>query len=172
MPIGNDIWIFYSYPFTMVGTIYMPTFFPEYEQRFADGEDKEVLNAELKKKDWITTDLQIEITQLYPSLTEKDPVSGKRDHAAFIVKAQILFPFGRIFANFKQLDQVAKQFLDAWAISKVNAQSKICCSHGVSRGKTSKLHPNILLQRKRGPTEKSKCQCPFEIRYSPQGKPK
>jgi hypothetical protein len=78
---------------------------------------------------------------------------------------------GRLFASFKQLNQVAKQFLDAWAISKVNAQSKICCSHGVSCGKTKKLHPNIILQCKRDPTKKSKCQCPFEIQYSPQGKP-
>ena len=155
----------------MVVTIYIPTFFPEYEQRFADGEDKEILNAELKKKDWITTDLLTEIIGLYPSTTEKDPVSGKRDHAAFVAKAQLLFPKGRLFASFKQLDQVAKLFLDAWAISKVHAQSKICCSHGVSRGKTQRLHPNILLQRKRDQTEKSKCQCPFEIRYSPQGKP-
>jgi hypothetical protein len=153
----------------MVLTLYIPTFFPDYEHRLENGEDMHSLNRELLKKDWITTDLCTEINQLYPSIAEKDPVTGKRDHAAFIVKARTLFPIGRVFASFKQLDQVAKQFLDAWAISKVHAQSKICCSHGVSRGKTQKLHSDITLQRKRDKTEKEKCQCPFEIRYSPQG---
>ena len=66
----------------MVGTIYISTFFLEYEQRLADRDDKEVLNSELKKKDWIRTDLQIEIIQLCPFTIEKDPISGKRDHSS------------------------------------------------------------------------------------------
>jgi hypothetical protein len=156
----------------MASVIYIPTFLPAYEQRFANGEDKDAINRELLLKDWITTDLRNEIITLYPSAAEKDPVTGKRDHAAFIAKAKMMFPVGRMFASFKQIDQVAKLFLDAWAISKVNGQSKIYCAHGLSRGKTKQLHSTVSMRRNCSQTEKEKCQCPFEIRYSPQGRVK
>jgi hypothetical protein len=61
-----------------------------------------------------------------------------------------------MFASFKQLNQVAKLFLDAWAIPKVHGQSKIYCAHELSCGKT----------------EKEKCKCLFEICYIPQGRSK
>jgi hypothetical protein len=97
-------------------------------------------------------------------------IVGWMDTQSFIVKS--LFPEGHIFATFKQLDQSAKLFLDAWAISKVHGQSKIYCAHGISRGKSTKLCSDVSLQRKQSPSEKAKCKCPFEIRYSPQGRPK
>ena len=157
----------------MASVIYIPTFLAEYEQRFANGEDKDAINREIQLQDWLTTDLRKEIITLYPTAAEKDRVTGKRDHDAFQTKAKILFPVGRIFASFKQIDQVAKLFLDAWAISKVNGQSKIYCAHGLSRGKFKKnLHNTVALRRTCPETEKEKCQCPFEIRYSPQGRVK
>jgi hypothetical protein len=55
--------------------------------------------------DWITSDLHSEIfALLYPSSDENDPATGRQDRDAFVVKAKILFPKGRIFASFKQLD--------------------------------------------------------------------
>jgi hypothetical protein len=153
-------------------TVYIPTFFPPFRARYDNGEDREALNRELLKMDWITTDLRLEVIALFPTRDEKDPASGKRDHDAFVTKAKILFPQGRLFASFKQLDQVSKLFLEAWAVCKVHGQRKIYCAHGVSRGKKPKLHHDTSLQRKRGVSEKEKCKCPFEIRYSPQGKRK
>jgi len=154
----------------MVWTLYIPSFFSSYEERLANGEDKKDLNHELLQKDWITTGLRDEISDLYPSDTEKDPDTGQRDHAAFVEKATLLFPLGRLFASFKQLDQASKLFLDAWAVSKVHGQSKIYCAHGISRGKqVNKRHYDVGMQRSRLTSEKARCQCPFEIRYSPQG---
>jgi hypothetical protein len=129
-------------------TIYIPTFIPSFQARYDNGEDKDFLNRELLKMDWITTDLRLEVIALFPSRDEKDPATGKRDHDAFVTKAQILFPVGRLFASFKQLDQVSKLFLEAWAISKVHGQRKIYCAHGESRGKKRKLHLVTSMQRK------------------------
>jgi hypothetical protein len=61
-----------------------------------------------------------------------------------------------MFASFKQLDQVAKLFLDAWAISKVHGQSKIYCAHGVSHGKSPKLHSIVTMLQNILLTEKEK----------------
>jgi hypothetical protein len=108
-------------------------------------------------------------------VNEKDHDTGKRDQAAFVAKAKIIFPKGcSMFASFEQLDQgVTKLLLDVWAISRVHGQSKIHCAHGLSHGKSHKLHSTVSMRRKCSPTEKEKlCKCPFEIRYSPQGKPK
>jgi hypothetical protein len=69
--------------------------------------------------DWITSDLHSDIISplLYPSSDEKDPATGTRqdqDVFVLLVKAHILFPKGRIFASFKQLDWLAKLCLEAW----------------------------------------------------------
>jgi hypothetical protein len=88
------------------------------EAHLCFGEDRDSLNHELLKMDWITSDLHSEIISplLYPSSDEKDPATGTRqDQDAFVllVKAQILFPKCRIFASFKQLDWLAKLCLEA-----------------------------------------------------------
>jgi hypothetical protein len=90
--------------------VYIPTFLPAYKKGFANGEDKQHLNRQLLLKDWITPDLQAEIIPLYPSASEKEPDNGQRDDS---------FSCRTYFASFKQLDQAAKLFLDAWAILKV-----------------------------------------------------
>jgi hypothetical protein len=123
--------------------VYIPTFLLGYEEHLFNGENKLALNRELLKKDWLTTDLCHEIIGLYPSVHKKDPDTGKREQAAFVAKATIIFPLGRIFASFKQLDQVAKLFIDMWAIAKVHGHGKIYCAHGVSHGKFQKLHSII-----------------------------
>jgi hypothetical protein len=44
---------------------------------------------------------------------------------AFQHKISQLFASGRIFASFKQLDQVADMFLDAWAAKKTTHSKSI-----------------------------------------------
>jgi hypothetical protein len=149
----------------MAPTVHLPTFLPAYQERFDKGEDKTALNRQLLLRDWITPGLRAEIVSLYPAAGEKEADTGRRDQDVFIVKAKSLFPEGCFFASFKQLDQAAKLFLDAWAISKVHGQSKIYCARGISRGKSTKLCSDVCLQQKRSPSEKEKFKCPFEIRY-------
>jgi hypothetical protein len=65
-------------------------------------------NTQLLQKDWLTTGLLEEIEALFPSSLEiKANDDNKRDPIAFQHKIAKLFPPGRIFASFKQLDQAA-----------------------------------------------------------------
>jgi hypothetical protein len=118
--------------------------------------------------------VQHEIIQLCIALSPKRSLTPKCDLVPFVANVMIVFPKGRMFARFKQLDQVAKLFLDAWVISKVHGgQSKIHCAHGLSHGKSQQLHSAVSLQRKCSPAEKAKHNCSFEIKYySPHDKPK
>ena len=69
----------------------------------------------LSKVDWLTTGLRNEITSCFPQKVDIDKKrSNARDPIAFAEKAQKLFPIGRVFLSYKQLDQVAELFCNAW----------------------------------------------------------
>jgi hypothetical protein len=130
------------------------------------------LNAELLKKNWLTPDLVREIESSFPT---KEQISNTaegdniRDLEAFKVMAAKLLPKGRIFVSFKQLDEVSKMFLDAWAINKVHITKRICCFYAEPCNKKSRLHEDPAKLRKIETSAKSVYKCPFEIRYSFMG---
>jgi hypothetical protein len=90
-------------------TLYLPKFLREYSLSEQSLEEQK---NELMQKDWLTSGLIHEIHSLYPTCSEiKTDDDNKRDPTAFEHKISQLFPPGRIFASFKQLDQAADVFL-------------------------------------------------------------
>jgi hypothetical protein len=77
-----------------------------------------------------------------------------------------LFPVGRIFASFKQIDQAADMFLGAWAIKKTSHSKRIQCAYSATHNKKDRKHPGVSKRRKLEPTLKPVYKCPFIIRYS------
>jgi hypothetical protein len=124
------------------------------------------LNADLLKKNWLTPDLVREIEDCFPT---KDQISNTpkgdniRDLDAFKVKAAKLLPRGRIFVSFKQLDQVSKMFLDAWAINKVHVTKLLCCFYSETSNKKPRLHDGPANCRKIETSAKTVYKCRFEI---------
>ena len=127
------------------------------------------LNIHLLKKNWLTPDLVCEIERCFPTkaqITISADGDNVRDPQAFKVQATRLMPPGRIFASFKQLDQVAKLFLDAWGIQKIHTTKRIGCFYGKPCNKKSRLHEDPAKRRRVVISPKKVYQCPFEIRYS------
>jgi hypothetical protein len=83
-----------------------------------------------------------------------------------MVKAAKMLPKGKIFASFKQVDQVSNMFLDAWAINEVQSTKCIRCFYAEPCNKNSRLHDSPSKCRKIETLVKNACRCPFEIRYS------
>jgi hypothetical protein len=148
-------------------TIYIPTFLDAIHQseRLVSN-----LNVELLHQNWLTPDLVREIEDCFPT---KEQISNTpdgdniRDLEAFKVKAAKLLPTGRIFDSFKQLEQVSKMFLDAWAINKkVHLAKRICCFYSESPNKKRRLHDDPAKHQKVDTSVKGIYKCPFAIRYS------
>jgi hypothetical protein len=150
-------------PFDSTFTIYIPDFLPEYNLSSLSLDDQ---NQQLLQKDWLTTGLQDEIQALFPKSHEiKANDDNKRDPIAFQRQISKIFPSGRIFASFKQLDQAADMFLGAWAVKKTTHSKSIQCAYSSSHDKKRK-HADPSRRRKLEPTLKDIYKCPFMIRYS------
>jgi hypothetical protein len=144
-------------------TIYIPDFLALY---IISPLSWALQNKELLKEDWLTPGLLSEIEALAPSPTEIEAdQDNRRDPSAFQNKIAKLFPVGRIFASFKQLDQAADMFLSSWAIKKTHHGKCIQCSYSAPINK-KRSHADTLLRRRHEPTLKSVYKCPFAIRYS------
>jgi hypothetical protein len=145
-------------------TIYIPKFLEEYSlsEKSLDQQKKELL-----QKDWLTSGLIGEIEALFPCRSEiKSDNDNKRDPRAFQHKIAQLFPSGRIFASFKQLDQAADMFLGTWAVKKTPHSKSIQCTYSATHNKKDRKHADVSKRRKLEPTLKSVYKCSFIVRYS------
>jgi hypothetical protein len=139
-------------PFCSVSS---PLCIPDFlEAELKSGDAIQEINLRLQEKNWLTTGIIAEISSLFPTAVDVNPSTGERDEAKFVENCQPLFPLGRIFASHKQLDQVAKMFLEAWAISKAHNGKKISCHLGPQLKKRKKPsldapreHPTTLKQQ-------------------------
>jgi hypothetical protein len=144
-------------------TIYIPDFLALY---IVSPLSWDLQNKELLKEDWLTPGLLLEIEALAPAPSEiQADQDNRRDPTAFQNKIAKLFPVGRIFASFKQLDQAADIFLSSWAIKKTHHGKCIQCSYSSPINK-KRSHADTMLRRKHEPSLKSVYKCPFGIRYS------
>jgi hypothetical protein len=151
-------------PGTTTFTLFIPGFLWEYSLSEQSLEEQK---NELLGKDWLTSGLIHKIHSLYPTCLEiKTDDDNTHDRTAFEHKISQLFPSGRIFASFKQLDQAAKMFLGAWAIKKTSHSKSIQCAYSVTHDKQDRKHPDLTKRRKIEPTLNSVYKCPFIIRYS------
>ena len=151
-------------PEAITHTLYIPQFVLDCN---ISGKSPAKQNTELLQKDWLTPGLIHEIEALFPNASEiNSDDDNKRDSLAFQSKIALLFPCGRLFASFKQIDQAADMFLGAWAIKKTMHSKSIQCSYSSTHDKQDRKHPNPDKRRKLEPTLKSVYKCPFIIRYS------
>ena len=104
---------------------------------------------------------------LHPTKDHINSSNGERDKAVFEENCLKLFAPGRKFASSRQLTQVAKLFLDAWAVNGTSQGKKIVCHYhkGVNR-KTGPRDESPGAARDCGITLKNQYQCPFEIRFT------
>jgi hypothetical protein len=145
-------------------TLYIPDFLQEYS--LSDKSLDEQKN-ELLRKDWLTSGLTYEIQAMFPTPTDiQVNDDNKRDPIAFQHKIAQLFPVGRIFASFKQINQAADMFLGAWAIKKTSHSQSIQCAYSATHDKKDRKHLDVSKRRKLEPTLKSVYKCPFIIWYS------
>ena len=101
-------------PDAITHTLYIPQFVLDCN---LSGKSLDEQNTVLLQKDWLTPGLIHEIEALFPNASEiNSDDDNKRDSLTFQRKIALLFPCVRLFASFKQIDQAADMFLDAWAI--------------------------------------------------------
>jgi hypothetical protein len=146
--------------------VYIPDFLAA---ELESGDDLIDIRDRLQQKNWLTDELVHEITGLFPTLDNIDPMMGDRDQTRFSENCSKLFPKDRIFASEKQIDEVATMFLEAWAVVKAHNGKKIICHYGLNTKKStdSPFFPSLPSEHA---TRKPKVQCPFKIAYSHQGK--
>jgi hypothetical protein len=108
-----------------------------------------------------------EVEALHPTKDRINSSNGERDKAIFEENCIKLFAPGRKFASSRQLTQVAKLFLDAWAVNGTSQGKKIACHYhkGVHR-KTVSRYESSGVPRACGITLKNQYQCPFKIRFT------
>jgi hypothetical protein len=104
---------------------------------------------------------------LFPTPTDiQVDDDNKRDPIAFQHKIAQLFPVGRIFASFKQINQIADMFLGAWAIKKTSHSKSIQCAYSATHDKKDRKHPDLSKRRKLEPALELVYKCPFIIWYT------
>jgi hypothetical protein len=109
-----------------------------------------------------------EVEGLHPTKDHINSSNGERDKAVFEESCTKLFAPGHKVASSRQLTQVAKLFLDAWAMDGTSQGKKIVCHYhkGVNRKTVPRDEPPGL-SRACGITLKDQYQwCPFEIRFT------
>jgi hypothetical protein len=133
-------------------TLYIPDFVQEYS---LSGQTLDEQNTQLLQKDRLTPGLIHEIETLFPNPSEiNSDDDNRRDSNAFQRKIALLFPCGRIFASFKQLDRAVDMFLVAWAIKKTMHSKSIQYSYSSTHDKKDRKHPNPDKRRKLEPALK------------------
>ena len=141
--------------------VYIPDFVEEYFDvtKYSPFETKKVLAA----KQWVTDGLMKEVDDCFPSSASINHYNdNERDCDLFAKKDALLFPVGRIFASFKQLDQAAELFCNAWAVKKTHPGKYIGCQYGKSiHSHRSRLHDDISKRQKIEYCPKSSIECPF-----------
>ena len=129
-----------------------------------------VINAEYRKRNWITKGLLDELATVYPTAEEctinrLNRCCG-RSLDAFHEKCTKMFPINRVFMNYIQLDQAAKYFLDGWNCKKVHVGKSFRCAYSETMKKAFVSKCDASKRRKTEASVKTQYQCPFIIRYS------
>ena len=150
-------------PIVESNIIYLPLFREELLNSNLEISD---INEKFLKMDWVTDELRHEVHSLFPEKCDIDTLSGCRKIDSFGKKCSMLFPVGRVFACARQLTQVAKIFLDGWAINGVSQGRKIVCHYHepIKRNKESSTRGLRIVEE----SPKIQYKCPFEIRFAIQ----
>ena len=139
--------------------------------------DSSLSHEQLEQKflnlEWLTESLMEEIIDHSPSssdgLTNDQDFNSKKYSDAFEKHCRALFPKGRRFANYKQLDEFLTLFLESWKIRKFRQGFVFKCfySPNSKKRKAGCLFRNESEQN--DSSIKEKVNCPFVIRFSMPG---
>lgn len=147
----------------------MPTFVQDYQSEWEESskspEIKMLINKQLYSENWITDDLEEQISKFIPLEKHIDRNDdNKRDRDAFNHYMSKFFFVGRMFASYVQLNQVSQMLLDRWAVQIICGGKAISCHFAKPENK--KKSGDILKQsRVHQESLKQNYQCPFKIRY-------
>ena len=147
--------------------VYIPSW---YKEVISSNRDLGILDEEMRNRCWMTDELATEIRKYYPSTDEimfnKSIGDCTRDHEAFHKKCSELFPEGRVFLSYIQLNQAAKHFLDGWYIKGSFGNMRVSCFYSNVRKSTYTSTCDPSKKRKTKPSLKQQYQCPFQLRYN------
>ena len=150
--------------------IYVPEFLVQYEdfEKFPP----DVCCKRLEDKNWITDGLRAEINDQCFSRDNADPNNrNQRSGADFQAACLHLFPPGRVFASYKQLQQAADIFLSSWAVKATRPGKSIRCFCSAPHNKKDRRHHSEDNRRKNDVSPKLEVKCPFYIGYNYIKKP-
>ena len=131
-----------------------------------------ILESEFLNEDWMTNELVEELFNFVPPSKSDDKDQNVIDNdlkTKFTEYCSHIFPIGREFANYRQLDQYLSLFLKSWKIRKNRDGFSFKCFYANNhRVYTPK---NSFAARKKCTIRKLKTQinCPFVIRWSCPG---
>ena len=148
-------------------TVYWPTFRDPMIAKATTKEQMKNVHKQFLKKNWLTPGLCEEIVHAAPKASDVDKSNGQRDTDAFKKACSLIFPVGRQFASSIQIQQVARDFLDQWAVSSTSFGKQIRCYY--SKPPTRYTRPNDYESSIRQSKAPKKCNCPFAIRFQPVG---
>ena len=142
--------------------LYEPTFKQLMIMQAHTKQQKEDVHKKFLRKNWLTEDLSKEIYEAAPKEGDVTKSTGKRDKESFKLACLSMFPVGRIFSSCIQIQQVARNFLDQWAVSSTCTGKQIRCffSNPPNRKKKKQEATKRISHDK-------KCGCPFAIRFQP-----
>ena len=86
--------------------------------------------ADLAKKNWLCDELEAQVDMFHPKRCHISNKDNSRDTVALKSYQESLFPVGRCFASYYQLQQVAKMVGDAWGFEVTTHAKKISCTLG------------------------------------------
>ena len=98
------------------------------------------IETEFLRADWIIPQLFDELNEAAPSSYEgnsrTDSFYKQQRLTEFAEKCNSLFPLGRKFVNYRQLDEYVTQFLHSWKIAKNRNGYSFRCFYAESKRKS------------------------------------
>ena len=134
---------------------------------------KDISNSELERRfleaDWLTNDYFDELVMNVPTKDEMQPDnvhhSTIKCKSSFEEKCLRLFPIGRRFVTYRQLEQCIETFLRSWSIMKHRDGNSYKCFY--SEGGKKKIHNMFTTDSDPNKQSvKSLIKCPFVVRFS------
>jgi hypothetical protein len=142
-------------------TLYMPDFMESLLTL-----DKDKLDKQCPKMDWITDDLKEELKSALPDDNDVSP-EGRRDANALKAKFDRIFYPGRNFATYYQLHQAIDYVSKEWGFVTSHTNGTIKCSFGKYKNKNEERSARVLEEkcRKAESSLTEKVDCPFLVAY-------
>ena len=150
--------------------------YPSFWDEWMNNKQKTVQETEqfFKSADWLTETLFDELVNRVPDITHlaktDTPTSVSKSQSTFEKYCIDLFPIGRRFVNYKQLDEYVTFFLKSWNIQRQRHGNCFQCFYSTRKTKHKlSLFTDDGTPRRTKKSLKECIKCPFVIRFSIPG---